>query len=368
MAENVDRETKTEEATPKRVEDALAKGNTPFSRELGPVAVILCVGLSAPLAVGHLADRLSQGLRLLIDRPHELPLATAEDAASLIWLVMSIAALGLLPLLVGLMFVGVVGAGIQNQPRFVLHRIKPEASRIALSSGWSRILGRQGLIEFLKSMVKLAVVCLAMYFVIKGRPERVLEAINVPAQELPELLTSEVGRLFLLCGLCLVAVAIADLVWSRLKWRLDLRMSPQELKDEHKQMEGDPMVRARQRSLARDRARQRMLSSVPRATLVVVNPTHYAVAMRFVQGESPAPVVMAKGIDHLALRIRDIAERSGVPVIEDRLLARSLYEAVKTDRPIPPEFYRAVAEIILFLMSGKTRPLEQVPAPPKPRT
>lgn len=351
MADQADPESRTEEATPKRIEDALAKGNSPFSRELGPVAVVLSVGLAAPLAAGHLGASLAPGLRMLIDRPHEIPLATGADAVTVAWLVGSFVTLAVAPLLLGLLVLGVLGAGIQYPPRAVLHRVKPQASRISPAAGWKRTLGRQGMVEFAKSVVKLAVVCLALYLVMRGGLERVLEAIHAPPETIPELLTSELGRIFLLCGLCLVVVALADLLWSRLKWRLDLRMTKQELKEEHKQMEGDPAVRSRQRSLARQRARRRMLSSVPRATMVVVNPTHYAVALRYVHGESAAPVVLAKGVDHLALRIREIAERSGVPVIEDKALARSLYEVVKTDRPIPAEFYRAVAEIVLFLLS-----------------
>lgn len=353
MSEQADSGDKTEEASPKRIEDARAKGNTPFSRELGNVAAILCVGFAAPIAAAHLGESLLPMMRMLIDRPHELSLATSEDVVSLASLVIASMALALAPLLLALALVGVLGAALQDGPRLVLHRIKPEWSRISPGSGWKRIAGRQGLIEFLKSVAKLAIVGLAMYLVSKRSPERILESIHIPADGIPGLVTGEIGRLFLLCGLCLSAVALLDLLWSRLKWRLDLRMSRQELMDEHKQMEGDPAVRARQRSRAREVARRRMLASVPKATLVVVNPTHYAVAMRYVHGETAAPVVLARGIDHMALRIREIAERHGLAVVEDRKLARSLYEAVKTDRPIPAEFYRAVAEIILFLMSNR---------------
>ena len=157
--------------------------------------------------------------------------------------------------------------------------------------------------------------------------------------------------LYLVAAGSLAALVVADLLWTRLKWHFDLRMTKQEVKDEQKQAEGDPIVRARQRSLARDRARRRMMAAVPRATVVIANPTHYAVALRYVRGEEATPFVLAKGLDNLALKIREIAEAHDIPVIEDRALARSLYEAVSLDRPIPTEFYRAIAEIILYLMS-----------------
>jgi flagellar biosynthetic protein FlhB len=141
-------------------------------------------------------------------------------------------------------------------------------------------------------------------------------------------------------------------------WQRNLRMTRQEIKDELKQSDGDPIVKARMRSLARDRLRKRMIAAVPRATLVVANPTHYAVALRYVREEGGAPLVVAKGKDLIALRIRQVAEEHGIPVIEDRLLARSLYDAVEVDRLIPPEFYKAVAQIIFFLFSrGKQQML-----------
>ena len=132
-------------------------------------------------------------------------------------------------------------------------------------------------------------------------------------------------------------------------------MSKQELKEELRQAEGDRMVKARLRSLRLDRSRKRMLSAVPRATMVVVNPTHYAVAMRYVRAEGGAPMVIAKGADFIALKIRSIAEEHEIPVVEDRPLARSLYAAVDVDRPIPAEFYRAVAEIVHLIQQRKAR-------------
>jgi flagellar biosynthetic protein FlhB len=145
----------------------------------------------------------------------------------------------------------------------------------------------------------------------------------------------------------------ADIVWSRIHWRSELRMTRQELKDELKQSEGDPLVKSRLRSLARDRARKRMIAAVPQATVVIANPTHFAVALKYERSKGGAPMVVAKGADLIALRIREIAGRHGVPVIEDKPLARALYDAVDVGNWIPPEFYRAVARILHLLY---TRP------------
>ena len=143
-----------------------------------------------------------------------------------------------------------------------------------------------------------------------------------------------------------LVIAGADFTWSRIHWRRDQRMSKQEIKEEVKQAEGDRMMKARFRSLRLDRSRKRMLTAVPKATMVLVNPTHYAVALRYVRSEGGAPVVLAKGVDLIALKIREIATENAIPIIEDKPLARSLYDAVPVDSVIPPEFYRAVAEIV----------------------
>ena len=151
-----------------------------------------------------------------------------------------------------------------------------------------------------------------------------------------------------------LVVASADLAWARIHWRRDQRMSRHELKEELKQTEGDRLMKARLRSLRLDRSRKRMLSAVPKATMVVVNPTHYAVAMRYVRAEGGAPIVLAKGVDLIALKIREIAEQNAIPIVEDKPLARALYDAVAVDSAIPPEFYRAVAEIVHLIQEKKS--------------
>jgi flagellar biosynthetic protein FlhB len=148
-----------------------------------------------------------------------------------------------------------------------------------------------------------------------------------------------------------VLLVAADIVWTRFRWRSDLRMTRQEVKDELKQSEGDPAVKSRLRSLARDRARRRMIGAVPKATVVIANPTHYAIALKYDRAKGGAPLVVAKGADLIALRIREMATKHSIPIVEDKPLARALYDAVEVDQWIPPEFYRAVAKILHFLYS-----------------
>lgn len=356
MSDGTDKDAKTEEATPRRMEDALQKGNIPVSRELVSFAAIAALPIAIGVAAAAFSGRTLDVLQKLIDSPHEFRIMTASDATDLAILVgVSLLPSVVLPLLV-LSVAGLAATLVQNAPRISSERIKPDLARISIGKGWERIFGAHSRVEFMKALFKFGLLGAlgAMFF--SGQVSSLLDALQVAPRDLPGAIVGQVTDLFVALSAMLAALAIADVVWSRMRWRADLRMSKQEVKDEHKQSEGDPIVRARQRSIARDRARRRMLSSVPRATLVVANPTHYAIALRYVKGEQAAPLVIAKGLDHVALRIREIAELNGIPVVEDRALARSLYDAVTPDRPIPPEFYKAVAEILIYLMSRTRAP------------
>jgi len=234
----------------------------------------------------------------------------------------------------------------QNAPRFVPDRIMPDLSRISPHAGFMRIFGLRGWTEFLKSLLKVFAVGILVTLILSGQRMLLATSMFDDVSDLPQ-------RALKLCldviGAVLVAtlvVASADLAWARIHWRRDQRMSRHEVKEELRQTEGDRLMKSRLRSLRLDRSRKRMLAAVPRATMVVANPTHYAVAMRYVRSEGGAPIVLAKGVDLIALKIREIAEQNQVPIVEDRPLARALYAAVSVDAAIPPEFYRAVAEIV----------------------
>jgi flagellar biosynthetic protein FlhB len=211
-------------------------------------------------------------------------------------------------------------------------------------------------VEFLKSLAKLVAVCVLGVLLLRAAHHDLLNAMFMEPGALPNLVLTMSTRLLMAIAVATIVLVAADLVWSRLFWARDLRMTRQEVKDELKQVDGDPLVKARMRSLARDRARKNMMAAVPRATFVIANPTHYAVALRYVKEEGGAPLVIAKGQDLMALRIREIASQHAIPVIEDKLLARSLYKVVEVDKMIPPEFYKAVAEIVFFLFQRRGAP------------
>jgi len=357
MAEREDRESKTEEATEKKIRDALEKGNVPFSRELPTFASLLGLLIVTSFFIVDGVLRVTASLRRFIDDPGRWPLENSADVVQVFGAINLDAARLLAPVIAVLAIAGLGSSLLQNSPRIVFDRIQPKLSRLSLSSGWRRIFGIQGWVEFLKGAFKFAALAVLAFLLVRAARYEVFNAMFLAPYALPGLAQTMAIRLFLAVIAATVLLVVVDLVWSRVFWRRELKMSRQEVKDEQKQAEGDPIVKGRLRSLARDRARKRMMTRVPQATVVIANPTHYAIALRYIRSENQAPLVVAKGLDLIALKIRGIAEEHGIPVVEDKLLARSLYDKVEVDQLIPPEFYRAVANVILYLMSrGKQSP------------
>ncbi|MHB2207552.1 EscU/YscU/HrcU family type III secretion system export apparatus switch protein [Methylobacterium sp. CM6257] len=261
----------------------------------------------------------------------------------------------LLPILVILLVAGVAASIFQNAPRIVFDRIQPQWSRISPASGWKRIFSIQGFIEFGKSIFKFVAIGAMSYMVLRADRHEIVNVMFVDPIGLPEFLLTLSVRLVSAVSVATIALVAGDLVWTRLRWQRDLRMSRQEVKDEFKQLEGDPLVKAKLRSLAQDRLRKQMMAAVPRATMILANPTHYAIALRYDQSENDAPMVLAKGKDLIALRIREIAEKHRIEIVVDKALTRAMYDNVEIDQVIPAEFYRAVANLLVYVMTRKRR-------------
>ena len=355
MSEGPDKESRTEEATEKKLRDSVEKGKVPVSREVSMFASVAVMLLVCGFLLKDGVSRMTVTLQRLLDGAGGISLENGTDVLLLSRAVLAEAAAFLVPILIALMLAGIAASVVQNAPRLVAERIQPELSRLSLASGWSRIFGLPGQTEFLKSLLKLGSVGLVVFLLLRSELNAMIGAIFVDPNALPELILSMSMRLLSAVSIAIIVLVAIDLVWARLHWRRELRMSRQEIKDEHKQAEGDPLVKARLRSLALDRARRRMIAAVPKATLVIANPTHYAIALQYSREKGGAPLVLAKGQDLIALKIREIAEANGVPVVEDKALARSMYDHVEVDRMIPPEFYRAVAELIHFLQARTVR-------------
>lgn len=349
MSDEADRDERTEEPTEKKRQDSIEQGRVPLSRDAvaaaGFAGAWVAVMIVAPLTTPNATARLGR----LLEGAHAIRLGGAEDAAALLFLTLREWGLPVLALLAPIV-VGVVVAHLaQARPRLVASRIAPKWSHLSPAAGWRRLFGRDGGALALRTMVKIALALAALAFAARAAAGAVFATLARPPAALPEATLALVDMALRSVFAAALAAAVADILVSRFTWLRQLRMTRAEVKEENRQAEGDPHVRQRFRSLRLSRSRRRMAAAVPRATMVIANPTHYAVALRYVRGETAAPLVLAKGRDHLALRIRAIAEANGVPVIEDKALARSMHDQVTVDRMIPPAFYEAVAGIIHML-------------------
>ncbi|MBZ6079352.1 flagellar biosynthesis protein FlhB [Microvirga puerhi] len=351
MAENEDKESKTEPATDKKIRDAIEKGNIPVSREAPIFASIVAMLIILVFVTRQNAADLATKLAVFLDDPRRFSLQNGGDATQLIRAVALEVARFLTPLITILAVTGIASSILQNLPQIVYERIRPQWSRISPASGWTRIFGKSGLVEFLKSVFKFFTIAIVCVLLLKSEQYKVVNAMFSDPSLVPEMILTMAIRLVSAVSIATIVLVAADLLWARFRWHRDLRMSRQEIKDEFKQIEGDPLIKARLRSLAQDRSRKRMLAAVPRATVVIANPTHYAIALRYDRQETSAPLVLAKGKDLIALKIRETAERHGVPVVEDKALVRSMYDHVEIDRMIPSDFYRAVAQILFYIFT-----------------
>jgi flagellar biosynthetic protein FlhB len=355
MAEGPDQESKTEEPTEKKIRDSVEKGQIPISREASVfssmIALLIIQSFLTVDSVRHLTSTLGQ----LIDDPSGIRIRNGTDAVELMVVVGGSSARLVLPMVIVLAIAGLAASFLQNAPRIVFERIMPDYSRISIAQGWGRIFGGQGRIEFAKALFKFFAIGVVVTIVLRAEEAVAVNSLFSDPTAVPELILTAAMRLVSTISIATIVLVALDLVWARFHWRRDLRMTRQELKDEFRQAEGDPLVKSRLRSLARDRARKTMLAAVPRATLVIANPTHYAIALKYRHGEDAAPTVLAKGQDLIALKIRELAEQHDVPIVEDKMLARSMYDAAQIDRMIPLEFFRPVAEIIYFLHSRKQK-------------
>lgn len=354
MSEGADKESKTEEATPQKLEKAREKGDTPKTMDLPQFATLAAVSGVVLLAGGWMTRNLATQLLPFIAQPDAMTLEGRGSVEVFRYAMVAIA-----PILIAVMAAAAVsGVGanlIQSGLRITPEKLKPDFKKVSPRKGFERLFGPDGLMQFAKSTVKVAIIGLLAWWVLKPyAPQLASLAALDPSAILPLCLDIFRRLVFSVLALTLV-VAGGDWLWQRQRFMVRQRMTKEEVKEDYKNTEGDPHVKARQRQIRFTRARQRMMQAVPDATVVVMNPTHYAVALKYEQGESAAPTCVAKGLDTLALKIRSVAEDAGVPVIEDPPLARALYAAVDIDETIPPAHYEAVARIIGFILNSAQR-------------
>jgi flagellar biosynthetic protein FlhB len=344
MADDGQSEDKTEAATAKHLDQARDDGRVPVSRELVTFAslsaVILVLGYQSQPIMLHLLPNMV----MFLSRTGEASILGPAQIRSALSAVLAAIA----PALVAAMLAG-TGA-VLLQTKFLLHlgSLQPKVSRVNPMSGLKRVFGAKGLVEVVKALGKLGLLVVAIWIATKGDWSGIL---RLPWQD-PHALLAAIARpafhLFTAAAATQCVVAGADLFWVHFSHARDLRMSKQDIRDEMKDSEGNPHIKARIRRIRVIRARRRMMAKVPAATVVITNPTHFAVALAYERGNNPAPRIVAKGADSVAAKIREIAAANRVPVVANPPLARTLFR-LELDTEIPAEHYKAVAEIIAYV-------------------
>ncbi|HZZ90226.1 MAG TPA: flagellar biosynthesis protein FlhB [Caulobacteraceae bacterium] len=351
MAEETDNGSKTEDATPRRLEQARKEGDVPKSADLAQVCALAGAFGVIALGGGALAHGLADNLLPFIAHPEAIDLKGSGQTVA--WQVALAAAPALLAVLGATSLAGIGGNVIQQGMIFTTAKIKPDLSKLSISQGFKRVFGIDGLMNTLRSALKVLLVSAVAWWVLAPHAGDLPRLVRTdPASVLTY--SAGLSRSLMFAVLALLAAgALIDFIWQRQRFMNRMKMTKEQVKEDFRQSEGDPHVKARQRQIRNERARRRMIQQVPKATVVIANPTHFAVALRYEQGETPAPQCVAKGMDAVALRIREIAEAHGVPVIEDPPLARALFASMEVDQIIPHQHYEAVAKIIGFILAGK---------------
>ena len=356
MAEEPDNASKTEEATPRKLEDARRKGDVAKSHDVASwmslaagVAVLFTLG-------GPFSQNLAQALVVFLAEPSDMMRQLESGAGTQ---VAGRALMAAAPLMGGVMLAaaagGVFGNVVQQGLIWSPDKLKPDLGKISPIKGFKRLFGVDGLGQFVKTLIKLSITGWVAWRAMAPHQNEVAALVGMSPIGLLVFSRKILIGLFSSALTFLGVTAALDWLWQRLRFMQRMKMSREELKEDFKQTEGDPHIKARLKQIRMARSRRRMMANVPRATLVVTNPTHYAVALRYVAGETAAPECVAKGVDSLALKIREVAGEHGIAIVEDPPLARALYAAVDVEETIPREHYEAVAKVIGFVM-GRRKP------------
>jgi flagellar biosynthetic protein FlhB len=359
MSEQTDDAQKTEEPTQKRLQEARGRGQVAVSREINTWLMLAVGTLVIAMMAPMLMTRLRIAMLPYVEAPHRFSLDIASTMQLFEATMVDVFLATFLPLLF-FFVIALAGPILQNGLFFSPKALEVKFDKFSPVSGAKRIFSMRQLIEFPKGIVKLAIVggvglvtLMPAFFSLDVTPS--FDLIDILAA-----LHFLILKMLIAALAALFVIAILDLVFQRHQHQKQMRMSRQELRDEFKQSEGDPTARQRLRQVRQERARARMIQAVPEADVVVTNPTHFAVALKYEPGTMGAPRLVAKGVDLIAQKIREVAEEHGIAIVENPPLARALYASVELDEEVPPEHYQAVAEIISYVwnIEGRRMPKE----------
>lgn len=357
MAENedsTDDSQKTEEPTARKLEEARKKGQVVFSREVTNWATLFAATLLVLAAGPGIMRGIQDKLKIYLSQAHQFSADGEGLKTTLTDLFISIGGDLALPLLI-LSAVAVLAGLAQTGPLLTFEPIKPDLSKLSPIKGAQRLFSQRSVVEFLKGIGKLVIVSTAMTFALWPYLGGVEHFVGLDfGQSMFDLQTLFL-KMMIAALIILFLIAVADYAFQRFDFMKKMRMSKQEIRDEFKQTEGDPQVKGRLRQLREQKARQRMMQAVPEADVVITNPTHYAVALKYDTKAMDAPIMVAKGVDNVAQRIKDVAKENNVPIVENAPLARALFDSMEIEQMIPQEQYKAVAEVISYVFKLKGR-------------
>ncbi len=349
MADEKDKSTQTEEPTQKRLAEAQEHGDVVKSTEVSTFIVLAGGTLAIAVFGRSAAESLTNTMRAFLEQPDQITFS-GGDMQQMFRALLGHLATILVPFFVLIMAAGLGGNLIQHRPVFTFERIKPDFSKLSLGAGLKRMFGVEGLMNLGKGLLKIAIVGAAVWTQVWPERNTLESVLNQSPAGVAGDMNHLLFKVLIAALAALAAIAGADYFLQRFRFLQRNRMSKQEIKEEYRQTEGDPAVKAKIRQIRNERSRRRMIAAVTEATVVIMNPTHFAVALKYESGKMAAPMCVAKGVDALALRIREVAEDNDVPVVENPPLARALHASVEVDQAIPAEHYKAVAQVIGYVM------------------
>ncbi|MGN0342626.1 MAG: flagellar biosynthesis protein FlhB [Roseburia sp.] len=351
---------KTEPATEKKLREAREEGKVARSKELTAALNLIVLFLCLKIFVGYVGERLAGIFSVFYGRIPEVlsesgGIFTLTATKNLMNQVIINIVLVVIPfMLIGLV-VGVLVNVLQVGWKVTTKPMKPELSKFNPLNGFKRMFSKDSLFELFMAVVKIALICYVAYSSIKDHQSELFLIYDIELKQAIALIGDIIINTGLKIAFVYLIVGIVDFIYNKHKFSEDMKMTKQEVKDEYKNTEGDPQIKGRQRQRMREASQRRMMQDVPKADVVITNPTHYAVAIQYDSSVAKAPVVLAKGEDFLAQKIKEVARENHIEIVENKPLARMLYANVNVGAEIPPELYQAVAEVLAMVYNLKDK-------------
>ncbi len=354
--DSTDESQKTEEPTARKLEEARKRGQIVSSKEVNNWFILFTATLVVVIAGPPMMSSLSDAFTIFLSQPHNLPVEGKQLGQTVHSLFFKVLGIVVLPLLLLSIAVAVAGF-IQSGPLFTLDPLKPDLSKISIIKGFSRLFSLRSIMELVKGIFKMAIISIVSYIVLSPYFDSIEHFVGLDFGQTMFDLEEIFIRLMIGVLSILFIMAVMDYTYQRFEFMKSMRMSKQELREEFKQSEGDPQIKAKLRAIREQKARQRMMQAVPEADVVITNPTHYAVALKYDTAEMDAPMMVAKGVDAVAQRIKEVAKENKVPIVENPTLARALFDSMEIEQSIPREHFKAVAEVISYVFKLKRKKL-----------